>query len=60
MLSSDFEICMIYAKASIKASIVNVRVNLENIDDQEYKKEIEEKIDDLDNQDIRFEEVLAS
>ena len=60
MLSSDFEICIIYAIASIKASIVNVRVNLENIDDQEYKKEIEEKIDDLDNQDIRFEEVLAS
>lgn len=44
MLSSDFEICKLYATASIKASIVNVKINLDSIKDEEYKKQIEEKM----------------
>lgn len=36
MLSSDFEICKIYSLAAIKASIVNVEINLSSIEDQEY------------------------
>ena len=45
---------------NLKEEVTKKLSFLINIDDQEYKKEIEEKIDDLDNQDIRFEEVLAS
>lgn len=40
MLASDFEICKNYAVASIKASIVNVEVNLKSVSDEEYVREI--------------------
>ena len=42
MLASDFEICKLYAVASIDASIVNIKINLDSIQDEEYKKKIEE------------------
>ena len=38
MLASDFEICKIYACSSIKASIVNIEVNLNSIKDEEFKE----------------------
>ncbi len=43
MLSSDFEICKDYAFASIKASIVNVKVNLKSVQDEEFKNDIKRK-----------------
>ena len=43
MLSSDFEICKIYSFAAIKASIVNVDINLKSIEDEKYKNEIKNK-----------------
>lgn len=47
MLASDFEISKIYACAAIKASIVNIEVNLNCIKDEEFKekmKKVYEKI----------------
>ena len=43
MLSSDFEICKIYSFAAIKASIVNVDINLGSIEDEIYNKSIKDK-----------------
>lgn len=43
MLSSDFKICKYYAIASVKASIVNIEINLESIQDEEFKKEKKEE-----------------
>ena len=40
MLASDFKICEYYAEASVKASIVNVEVNLKSINDKEFVEEI--------------------
>ena len=39
MLSSDFKICSYYGMASVEASIVNVKINLESIEDEQYKFE---------------------
>lgn len=41
MLSSDFEICRYYSIASIKSAIVNVEVNLNQIEDEQYKANIQ-------------------
>ena len=43
MLSSDFEICKIYSFAAIKASIVNVDINLSSLEDEEYNIIIKQK-----------------
>lgn len=40
MLASDFKICKYYAEASVKASIVNIEVNLSYINDEKYVEEI--------------------
>ena len=40
MLSSDFKICAFYAFASVEASIVNVKINLDSIQDEKYQKNI--------------------
>ena len=50
MLSSDFKICKIYSKACIEAGIVNVNINLDSLNDEDYKNEIRNK----------YEEILAS
>lgn len=43
MLASDFKICAYYSFTSVEASIVNIEVNLEEIKDESYKKEIEKQ-----------------
>ena len=43
MLASDFKICKYYAYASVKSAIVNVEINLESINDIDYKKQIIDK-----------------
>ena len=40
MLSSDFKICGFYGFASVEASIVNIQINLDSIQDEEYKTNI--------------------
>lgn len=40
MLSSDFKICGFYGFASVEASIVNIKINLDSIENQSYKDEI--------------------
>ena len=40
MLSSDFKICGFYGLASVEASIVNVKTNLDSIEDEEYKLDV--------------------
>lgn len=40
MLSSDFKICAFYGFASVESSIVNIKINLDSIVDEKYKKEI--------------------
>lgn len=40
MLSSDFEICKYYSIASVKSAIVNVKINLQSINDKEYVDKI--------------------
>lgn len=43
MLSSDFKICCYYGFASVEASIVNIKINLDSIEDKSYKDEIRNK-----------------
>ena len=40
MLSSDFKICKYYAEASIKAATENVYINLNQIEDKDFKKKV--------------------
>ena len=49
MLESDFKICKYYAIASVRAAIENVYINVENIEDKEYKEKIKKyrKIHDI-------------
>ncbi len=44
MLKSDFEICVYYAYAALEASIVNIKVNLNSVDDTNFKKFYRRKI----------------
>lgn len=41
MLASDFKISKYYAFASVEASIVNVKINLDSIEDEQFKAENE-------------------
>lgn len=43
MLASDFKICSYYAFASVESSIVNVKINLDSIEDEQYKNKIKEQ-----------------
>ena len=47
MLASDFKICKYYAEASIKASKENLFINLNSIEDEDYKNRINEEYKDL-------------
>lgn len=47
MLSSDFKICKIYSKACIEAGIVNVNINLDSLNDEDYKNEIRNKCEKI-------------
>jgi len=47
MLSSDFKICIMYAYTSIQASIENVRINLNSVTDEVYRKEMTEKYEQI-------------
>lgn len=43
MLASDFKICGYYGFASVEASIVNIKINLDSIENKSYKDEIRNK-----------------
>ena len=43
MLASDFKICKYYSIASIKSAVENVKVNLNDMNDNEYKDSIEKQ-----------------
>ena len=43
MLASDFKICKYYSFASIEAAIANVDINLNSLEDEQYKKIGKEK-----------------
>ena len=43
MLGSDFKICKYYAMASIWSSVENVYINVKYVEDEEYKRSVEEK-----------------
>ena len=43
MLSSDFKICQYYATASLHSAIENVKINVNSIDDTEFKTTINNK-----------------
>ena len=43
MLESDFKICKYYAFSSVQAAIENVKINVKEIKDKEYKNYIEAK-----------------
>lgn len=47
MLESDFKICKYYSYASIQSAIVNVDINLEPIQDEEYKIEVKNKCNEI-------------
>lgn len=47
MLASDFKICKYYSYASLKSSIVNININLQDIVDNDYKKEIKNIYENL-------------
>ena len=49
MLASDFEICKLYGYASVEASIVNIKINLDSILDEEYKIKVQDKYLDIYN-----------
>ena len=43
MLSSDFKICIMYAYTSVQAGIENVKINVNYVTDEAYRKEMTEK-----------------
>ena len=43
MLSSDSKICIMYAYTSVQASIENVKINIDSVKDEEYRKEMTKK-----------------
>ena len=47
MLASDFEICKIYSFAAIEASIVNVKINLDAVENENYKMNMTEKYEQI-------------
>lgn len=50
MLASDFKICAYYSFASIESAIVNVEINLNSIDDENYKKQIKDECTNILNE----------
>ena len=49
MLASDFKICKYYAVASVYSAIENVYINVESVDDTEYKREIKKRCREILN-----------
>ena len=47
MLSSDFIICIMYAYTSVQAGIENVKINVDSIKDEEFKKDMRKKYEEL-------------
>lgn len=47
MLSSDFRICMLYAYTSVEAGIENVKINVDSLKDEKYKKQMMEKYEKI-------------
>lgn len=47
MLISDFEIAMYYTYASIEASIVNIKINLNSLESKEYIDRVNSIIEDI-------------
>ena len=47
MLSSDFKICMLYAFTSVEAGIENVKINVDSVEDEEFKKEMIKKYEKI-------------
>ena len=43
MMSSDFKICSLYGFSSVEASIINVKINLDSVKDEEYKEKKREE-----------------
>ena len=50
MLSSDFKICLMYAYTSIQAGIENVKINIDSVEDEEFKKEMTNKYEMINMQ----------
>ena len=47
MLSSDFKICIMYAYTSVQAGIENVKINIDSVEDEEFKKEMIKKYEEI-------------
>ena len=47
MLSSDFKICKYYSFASIESAIVNVDINLDSVNDDNYKENIKKQYNEI-------------
>ena len=43
MLSSDFKICIMYAYTSVEAGIENVKINIDSVKDEKFKKKMAEE-----------------
>lgn len=50
MLASDFKVCCYYSFASVQASIVNVKINLDSLDDEKYIEQVEAKYKEIYNE----------
>ena len=47
MLSSDFKICIMYAYTSVQAGIENVKINIDSVEDEEFKREMIKKYEKI-------------
>lgn len=50
MLKSDFKICTLYAYTSVEAGIENVKINVESVKDEEFKRNMTEKYKEMYNE----------
>ena len=50
MLASDFKICILYAYTSVEASIENVKINVESVRDEDYRKKMTAKYEAIYNE----------
>ena len=47
MLSSDFKICIMYAYTSVQAGIENVKINIDSVKDEKFKKDMVQKYEEI-------------
>jgi len=56
---SDAGVSALMMKTAFKSAVMNIKINLKSLKDEEYKKEMEEKIKNMENgMEVKFNEIM--